>query len=125
MKQISKISDAEYEIMKIIWKNEPVKASEVVELVDSECWNENTIRTMVNRLLKKGAIGYKKKGKAYLYNSTVSEIEYKKYESMSFLKKLYSGSISAMFANFVHDQNVSKDELKELRGILEKELEDE
>ncbi|WFD11549.1 BlaI/MecI/CopY family transcriptional regulator [Tepidibacter hydrothermalis] len=125
MKQIPKISDAEYEIMKIIWKNEPLKASEIVELVDTECWNENTIRTMVNRLLKKGAIGYEKKGKAYFYHSIVSETEYRKYEGTNFLKKLYSGSLSAMFANFVHDENVSKDDLKELKGILEKELKDE
>ncbi|KDR95503.1 BlaI family transcriptional regulator, penicillinase repressor [Peptoclostridium litorale DSM 5388] len=122
MKKIPKISDAEYEIMKVIWENEPLTAADIVSIVDSESWNENTIRTMVNRLLKKAAIGYKKNGKAYIYHSLISSGEYKKFEGMSFLKKIYGGSISAMFANLVNGEEISKDELNDLKELLEKEL---
>lgn len=125
MKKIPKISDAEYEIMKVIWENEPLTASEIVRIVNNESWNENTIRTMVNRLLKKGALGYEKKGKAYVYHSLISSGDYKKFEGISFLKKLYGGSISAMFSNLVSGEDISKEELQNLKDILEKELGDE
>lgn len=125
MKNMPRISDAEYEIMKAIWENEPLTAAEIVSIVDNETWNENTIRTMVNRLLKKGAIGYEKNGKAYIYHSLISSAEYKKFEGMSFLKKIYGGSISAMFASLVSEDDISKDELNDLKELLERELEDE
>lgn len=123
-KQIPKISDAEYEIMKIIWKYKWIKASEIIEKVDPKFeWNNKTIKTMINRLLKKQVIDYEKQGKYYIYYPVVEEEEYKKVETKSFIKKLYNGSLNAMFVSFLKETKLSKDEINELRKLLKEKEE--
>lgn len=119
---IPKISDSEYEIMKLIWKKYPVRSQEIVEQVDARYdWNEKTIKTMINRLLKKGAIDYKKDGKSYLYYPLIKEGDYRKMENESFLKRVYNGSINAMFVNFIKDMKLSTQEIDELKNLLDEE----
>ncbi|WP_273320808.1 BlaI/MecI/CopY family transcriptional regulator [Vallitalea guaymasensis] len=119
---IPKISDSEYEIMKIIWKTHPIKSQEIIDLVDvHKNWSEKTIKTIINRLLKKGAIGYEKESKAYLYYPLIKEVDYRKIENQSFLKKVYNGSFNAMIVNFVKDMKLSSQEIDELKKLLDEE----
>lgn len=119
---IPKISDGEYEIMKIIWKNNPIKSQKIVsEVAMYNDWSDKTIKTMINRLLKKEALGYKKDGKAYLYYPLIKEIDYKKMENQSFLKRVYNGSINAMFVHFIKDMKLSPQEIDELKNLLDEE----
>lgn len=119
MGTISKISDAEWEIMKIIWKKPNCTAMDIIEqLKDSKEWKPKTIKTLIRRLLDKNIIGYKQFGREYKYFSLVNEDECRKIESVSFLQKVYSGSLKAMVLNFIEEDNLSKEDIEDLKSIL-------
>lgn len=118
----TKISESEYEIMKVIWSKYPIKAQEIVDLfkVKSD-WSEKTIKTLISRLLKKDAIGYEKEGKAYMYHPLIKEIQYRKFENTSFLKRVYSGTIDNMLLNFIKDIKLSRSELDQIKKLLDED----
>lgn len=119
MINVPSISDAEWEVMKIIWKQGEATANEIVEqLKESVNWKPNTIKTLINRLLNKEVIGFNKLGKEYSYFALVSEEECIKAESESFLKKVFNGSFNSMVMNFVNSKELSKEDIEELRNIL-------
>ena len=119
MKELPKISDSEWEIMKIIWQNDSITSTKIInELQEKTNWKASTIKTLINRLLNKEAISFTKKGKEYYYFSIVSEEECIREESKSFLNKVFNGSLNSMVVNFVKSQKLTKDEIDELRAIL-------
>lgn len=115
------ISDAELEVMKIIWKNPNVTANSIIDELESKTdWKPNTVKTLINRLLKKKVISFNKKGKEYYYYALLEEKTYMNEESESFLKKLFNGSINSMVLDFVKSKKLSKKEIEELKDILNK-----
>ncbi len=121
MNKIPSISDAELEIMKIIWKNAHITANNIVEQLQNKTeWKPNTVKTLINRLLKKNVLGFNKEGKEYYYYALVEEESYINAESNSFLKKLFNGSINSMMLNFVNSKKLSNKEIEELKDILNK-----
>lgn len=121
-KKAPKISDSESIIMNIIWNNEPINSNDIISLVDSnKDWSPKTIKTLINRLLKKEVISYEKKGRTYFYYSLFSIDEYKTQENKSFLKRVYNNSVDAMMLNFIKDFNMTKDEIDSLKQLLEEE----
>lgn len=115
------ISDAELEVMKIIWKNPNVTANSIIDELESKTdWKPNTVKTLINRLLKKKVISFNKKGKEYYYYALLEEKTYMNAESESFLKKLFNGSINSMVLDFVKSKKLSKKEIEELKDILNK-----
>ncbi len=85
MKQIPAISEAEHQVMKIIWKNNPIMASEIINaLTEKTDWKPKTIKTLINRLLNKGAIDYEKSGREYNYYPVIEEADFVKAESRIF-----------------------------------------
>ncbi|QZY56922.1 BlaI/MecI/CopY family transcriptional regulator [Crassaminicella profunda] len=122
---LPKISDAEYEIMKIIWKNKKMTAYEVIEKIDPKFnWNDKTIKTMLNRLLKKHVIDYEKQGKHYIYYPIIKEEEYRVVETKSFIKKIFNGSLNTLVASFLKEAKLSSEEIDELKKILEEKEEE-
>lgn len=120
MKELPKISDSEWEIMKIIWQNDSITSTKIInELQEKTNWKASTIKTLINRLLNKEAISFTKKGKEYYYFSIVSEEECIKEESKSFLSKVFNGSLNSMVVNFVKSQKLTKTEIDELKSILD------
>jgi BlaI family transcriptional regulator, penicillinase repressor len=121
MKELPKISDAEFEVMKVLWGKSPMTSSEVIDkLSKTHEWKSQTIKTLIERLVKKGAVGYDKNGRAYLYKPLVDRNEYAYFESRTFLGKIFDGNLTSMFAHFVDNQNLSKEEYEELKAILDK-----
>ena len=119
MNKLPKISDSEWEVMKIIWQNDSIPSPKIInELQEKTNWKASTIKTLINRLLNKEAISFTKKGKEYYYFSIVSEEECIREESESFLNKVFNGSLNSMVVNFVKSQKLTKDEIDELRAIL-------
>lgn len=115
------ISDSEWEVMKIIWKKDKITANEIIEELSKNIeWKSNTIKTLINRLLKKGVIDFQKNGKEYLYYSVVSEEECVKSESETFLKKVFNGSVNSMILNFVKSERLSEKDIEDLKQILNK-----
>ena len=115
-----KITDAELKIMQIIWKKESTTSNEIIEAIKDNEWNDNTTRTLIKRLLNKKAIKIVgKQNKQYTYQPIITEEEYKIEESKDFIQKIYNGSINEMIFNFVKQEKLTKEDLKELLDKIE------
>jgi BlaI family penicillinase repressor len=119
MKELPKISEAEWEVMKLLWKNDSLTSEKIIaSLSEDNDWSHQTIKTFITRLIKKGAIGYEKVGRIYNYYSLVSEDECIKSENEFFIKKVYNGALNMLFTKFLEEDNLSIDEIEELENIL-------
>ncbi|MBN1997813.1 BlaI/MecI/CopY family transcriptional regulator [candidate division KSB1 bacterium] len=119
---VPRISDAEWRIMKLLWDKSPRTSNEIIEILDAAegvDWNPKTIKTLLNRLVNKGALVYEKSGRSYLYLPKVGEKECKRLERQSFLDRVYSGSLKPMLAAFLEDENMTQSDIDELKKILD------
>lgn len=121
MKNLPKISDSEWQIMKVLWKESPLKAVDIINKLDNIAnWQPKTIKTLIRRLVKKNAVAFNEDGKYYLYYPIVKEEDCIRLENDSFLNRVYGGSLNLMLSNFLKAKNLSEDEVKELKDILDK-----
>jgi BlaI family penicillinase repressor len=124
MKKTPKISEAEWEVMKLLWKSSPATANEIVKILSGKThWKRETIRTLINRLVQKKAVGFNKNGRQYHYYPLVTEAECVKSETKSFLKRFGKSSVEPMLAAFVEEENLSPERLGRLRRILKEAAE--
>jgi BlaI family penicillinase repressor len=109
--------------MKILWElNEATSTQIVDKLLEVSDWKPKTIHTLITRLVSKEAVKAEKiDGKSYMYSPNISEEEYKKYANKSFLQKLYKGSLNLMLASFIKEQKLSKEEIDELKKMLDEQ----
>ena len=120
MKNVPRISEAEWVVMQVLWRKSGLTANEIVQALAGKVhWNPRTIRTLINRLLKKGAIRFDKEGREYRYEPTVSEEQCTRSERLSFLGRVYRGATKPMLAAFLEDAKLSKKDIAELKAILE------
>ena len=121
MKKSPRISESEWAVMRVLWERAPRSANEVVaaleKLVD---WNPRTIKTLLNRLVTKRALGYRKEGRSYLYHPLVDESHCARAERRSLLRRVYGGALTPMLAQFIEDEDLSKSEIEELKAILDR-----
>jgi BlaI family transcriptional regulator, penicillinase repressor len=121
MKDTPKISEAEWEIMKVLWDDSPKSANEVAEAVSKrKDWNYLTVRTLLYRLVKKGILKADTSTKLILFSPTVSKDECALSESQSFLHRVFNGEKSPLLAHLVKHEILTSDDLKELKKILSK-----
>ncbi|MCX7772305.1 MAG: BlaI/MecI/CopY family transcriptional regulator [Clostridia bacterium] len=114
-----KISEAEWYVIKTLWMQSPLGASDIIEALRKETdWNPKTIHTLISRLVAKGVVGVNKDAPCNLYFPLVSEEEYKAVQTDSFIKKVYNGSIKSLVANFIKEEKLTKEELAELKQLL-------
>jgi BlaI family penicillinase repressor len=119
MKKMPKISEAEWEVMKVLWGNSPATANHVVEVLSERThWQRETIRTLINRLVQKKALGFEKNGRQYHYFPLVSEAECVRAETRWFLDRVHGGSIEPMLAAFVEERRLSPNQIERLKRIL-------
>lgn len=115
-----RISDAESVVMDVLWRRAPLAAEDVVEaLGDSRRWQEPTIKTLLNRLLKKGAIAAQKDGRRYLYSPVLRREEWVRDESAGLLDRLFDGRVAPLVAHFSRQRKLSAKDIRELRALLE------
>ncbi len=122
MSEIPKITESEWRVMKVVWaRQDPVAAYDVIqELSKTEAWKPETIKTLLNRLVRKGALGYRKYKNLYLYYARVKEAACIQAESRSFLKRFFNGSLEPMLAHFVEQHPMTPAQIRELKRILDK-----
>jgi BlaI family penicillinase repressor len=121
MRQIPRISESEWLVMKTIWNENPITSNRVVEVLSgSTPWKPKTIKTLLNRLVKKEAVGYESKGREYHYYPLIEERVLVKSESRSFLKRVFGGAVKPMLATMVESEDLSREDIEELKGILDK-----
>ena len=122
MDKIPRISEAEWEVMKVLWARSPLGAHEVVEaLARHTDWHHRTIRTLLSRLVKKGALAFSREGRAYLYRPRLAEKDCVKAVSESFLERVFGGALQPMLSHFVSQKKLSKREIEDLKRILEEQ----
>ncbi|KUO77948.1 MAG: BlaI/MecI/CopY family transcriptional regulator [Desulfitobacteriaceae bacterium] len=123
MPQLPQISDAEWQVMKAIWTQTPCTANQVVEYLSNITdWQPKTIKTLINRLLKKKALGFQidpQDKKTYHYYPLFSEQDCVRAESQSFLQRVFGGSPHIMLANFIEECELSPEDIAGLKQILE------
>jgi BlaI family transcriptional regulator, penicillinase repressor len=120
MDNFPNISDAEWQVMKVLWEKSPLTSTEIIEsLRGNTTWSPKTIHTLISRLVKKEALGVSKNSTINQYYPIVSQDECRKVETKSFIKKVYDGSLQLLIANFIKDEKLSLEEIDELRRILD------
>lgn len=121
MSALPQISEAEYEVMKIVWKYAPINTNEITEkLLATSQWSAKTIQTLIKRLVNKGVLTYEKNSRVFVYTPVVKESEYISQESNSFLNRYYDGDITAMLSAYIQNDKLSKTEIETLRALLSK-----
>ncbi|MHB8074044.1 BlaI/MecI/CopY family transcriptional regulator [Desulfosporosinus fructosivorans] len=120
MQDIPQISDAEWLVMKVLWKESPLGSSDVInELKGTTEWKPKTIKTLLSRLVTKNALSYDIGSRGYSYFPLVSENECAKEETKSFLGRVYNGSLNLLVKNFIENKELSVEEIEELKNLLE------
>jgi BlaI family penicillinase repressor len=119
MRAAPRISEAEWEVMKVIWKKSPCLAQDIIQtLSGSSKWSAATIKTLLNRLVGKGALRFEKAGKSYLYSPAHTEEGCRAAEADSFLHRVFDGALSPMISHFVQSRRLTSKELDALEKIL-------
>ncbi len=115
------ISESEWKVMKILWDKPNLTLKEIAASLQETDWSYTTIRTLVTRLVEKGAIAADKKSVSnFLYYPAVSENECKRKEVSRFLFRVFDGSVSMLVSTLSKDSNLTEEEQKELMSIIEK-----
>ncbi|NUO74301.1 MAG: BlaI/MecI/CopY family transcriptional regulator [Frateuria sp.] len=119
------ISEAEAIVMDVLWREAPRSAEEILaEVGPRQGWQEGTVKSLLNRLLKKKAIKAERDGRRYLYTPLLSREKYVSQESKGLLDRLFGGRVAPLVAHFSEQRKLSKKDIAELRKLL-RELDDE
>ena len=119
---VQQISDAELEIMKIIWANEgPTYFAQLMEelAAKGKTWQKNTLITLLGRLISKGYLKAKKTGRRNEYTALVSETEYQTAQTRYFLDRIFEGSAKGLVSNLIQSELLADEEYEELKHLLE------
>ncbi len=116
-KSLPKISDAEWEVMQVAWQKGEVTAQDVIQILGTR-WSPRTVKTLLSRLVTKGALRYEARGKAYLYRPAVAREDCVRQESQSFLQRVFAGAEAPLLVHFVENAKLTPTELAHLRKIL-------
>lgn len=116
-KEIPRLSEMEWEIMKPLWSQGPLAARDIYSLLpDKYGWAYKTVKTMLSRLVKKGALSYDQIGNSYLYRPVYTRDEMAGSATRSFIQRVFDGALTPFFAQFA--EHVSDEEIQ----ILKREL---
>ena len=114
------ISDAEWQVIRIIWERAPVSAAEVIgRLCPANGWSHRTVRTLLARLVEKGAVRTKADGNRYLYRARVTRSRCVRAEGKSFLEKVFGGDAAELLVHFVRNANMTPGQIDELKRLLD------
>lgn len=114
------ISEAESVVMDVLWQRHPLAADEVVAALSSQQdWQEATVKTLLNRLLNKGAIAATKDGRRYLYSPQLKREDWVHAESRGLLERLFDGRVAPLVAHFSQHRKLSRKDIAELRKLIE------
>jgi len=120
MTRLPKISDGEWLVMQVFWSRGGLTAEEVIEAMAGKVqWHAQTIRTLINRLLKKKALRFEKEGRRYRYFPAVNQQHCARQERRSFVQRVYGGTVAPMLAAFIEEAELSPQDIEELKQMLD------
>lgn len=113
------ISNAELSVMQVLWQRQPLSANDVVTaLGNDKDWHEKTVKTLLNRLVAKGALGFNKDGRAYLYYPLIAQQDYQLEQSRSFVERLFAGRVAPLVAGFASQNKLNADDVQQLKQLI-------
>ena len=107
--------------MRVIWAHHPITAADIIARLTAadSSWHPKTARTLLARLVEKKALDYEERGRAYVYEPRVTEQECVAAASGSFVERVFGGALTPMLAHFIEQRQLSPEELRELRALLD------
>ncbi|MDQ6646059.1 MAG: BlaI/MecI/CopY family transcriptional regulator [Pseudomonadota bacterium] len=114
------ITEAESRVMIALWKQAPQSSEDMVgALAGPTGWHEKTIKTLLNRLLSKGAISAQRDGRRYLYTPELRREDWHQRESRSLLDRVFGGKVAPLLAHFSQHEELSTKDIAELRKLID------
>ncbi|QUH29201.1 BlaI/MecI/CopY family transcriptional regulator [Vallitalea guaymasensis] len=118
MKTDNRISDAEWEVMEIVWDNKKIRAYDIIKKLEMKTsWSDKTVRTLIRRLVDKNVLGVEKE-KFNMYYPLLSKEECVKEATNKFINKVYKGSIGLLVSNFVKNNKLTQKDIDVLKDLL-------
>lgn len=119
--KIPTISESEWEVLKVLWEQAPQTANDIISSLQAQTnWKPKTVRTLLDRLTKKEVVGVHKNQRVYTFYPLYSQDECQRSKTESFVKRFYDGALKSMLVQFIQDEDLSEEDIKELRSILDK-----
>lgn len=113
------ISNAEFEIMDVLWADSPLPASDVAARIENKTqWSAKTVKTLIARLVEKGALSHQSDGRRYLYRPVISRDKYAKNAAKSLADKLFGGRAAPLVAHLADADGLSEEDIHELEALL-------
>ena len=115
-----RISDAEWVVMNLVWNSQPIDSAQVIDrLATANNWSPATVKTMLHRLVKKGALSHELQGKKYIYRASVRQHDCVRRASRSFLDRVFAGQAAPALLHLVKASKLSDEEVAQLRALLD------
>ncbi len=116
------ISDAEARVMRQLWQRSPQAADEIAAALGSEQgWALATVKTLLNRLLKKGAVTAERDGRRFLYAPAIPEAAWVADTGLSLIDRLFGGRLAPLVAQFASERQLSADDIAALKALLKQQ----
>lgn len=114
------ISEAESRVMEVLWKHAPRGSEEIAEALHAATgWHENTVRTLLNRLLQKRAVRATRDGRRFLYAPLLARDAWQTSESRSLLNRVFGGRVAPLLVHFGRNEKLTAKDLAELRKLVD------
>lgn len=120
MKDNISITETEWKIMEVIWNKPMLTIGEIKDNLEDNLWSDSTIKTLVRRLIQKGALDFDDTKGHYRYYSLVNEKKCKTNETKNLIDRVYNGSVKMLMANLVSGSKLTREETKKLMEIIDK-----
>ena len=118
----TRITDAELDVMEALWADQPLTATDIADRVGSgRGWSLATVKTMLSRLVAKGAITHREDGRRFLYSPAIEREAYVSRESRRLVDRLFGGRLSPLVAQLAEEEALDEDDIAAIEALL-KEL---
>ncbi|HYO09790.1 MAG TPA: BlaI/MecI/CopY family transcriptional regulator [Tepidisphaeraceae bacterium] len=119
MAKVPDISDAEWEVMKVVWDHGPLTSGQIVQRLESERrWKPRTVKTLLARLVKKGAVAAREEDRRFRYAARVARDAVARRETRSFLRRVFDGAAAPALVHFLEEGDLTRQQIDELKRIL-------
>jgi BlaI family penicillinase repressor len=126
---MTEISNAEFEVLEALWQNYPASANDIIAKLNESTdgaddknqdkqWHDKTVKTLLNRLVKKQALSFEKQQRHYLYTPLLEREAYTLKESKSLIERMFSGKIAPLIAGFAKQNDLNKDDINALKSLI-------
>ncbi|WP_298445706.1 BlaI/MecI/CopY family transcriptional regulator [uncultured Ferrimonas sp.] len=116
---MAEISNSELEVLKVLWAQHPLSANQIIERLNRhQPWHQKTVKTLLNRLVSKQAIGFEKVQRMYLYSPLLEQESYQIKQSESLIARIFGGRISPLVSGFAKRNNLQKEDIDELKALI-------